>query len=167
MVLVRTALANDVSFMKRMLYEAANRPGERWPPLNESMQEPRNVRFWHGWMTRAGDVGVIAEIDHVPVGAAWIRLMGDGEHGPDDDPDVPLLAIGVDHAYRGQRIGTELMRSLLDAAARNNQVRCIDLTTGSFNTAAVRLYHGEGFRDVSHNEATIRMRVTLHVDRTP
>ena len=59
------------------------------------------------------------------------------------------------------------MRSLLDAAARNNQVRCIDLTTGSFNTAAVRLYHGEGFRDVSHNEATIRMRVTLHVDRTP
>ena len=29
-VLVRTALANDVSFMQRMLYEATNRPGEQW-----------------------------------------------------------------------------------------------------------------------------------------
>jgi ribosomal protein S18 acetylase RimI-like enzyme len=159
-VVVRTALADDLSFMQRMLYEAANNPGEHWPPFDESMQEPRNLRFWRGLMARAGDLGVIAEMDHVPVGAAWMRMMGEGERGPDDDPDVPVLAIGVEHAYRGQGIGTELMRLLLDAA-RHNRVRCIDLTTGSFNTAAVRLYHGQGFRDIGYNQDTIRMRVTL------
>ena len=160
MVLVRRALADDLSFMQRMLYEAANKPGEQWPTFDESMHEPRNVRFWRGVMERAGDLGVIAEIDRVPVGAAWMRMMREGERGPDDDPDVPLLAIGVEQLYRGQGVGTELMRSLLEAARRDG-VRCIDLTTGSFNTSAVRLYHRQGFRDTGYNQNSIRMRITL------
>jgi len=160
MVLVRAALADDLPFMQRMLYEAANKPGERWPSFDDSMREPRNERHWRGWMTRTGDLGVIAEIDEVPVGAAWIRIMRAGERGPLDAPDVPVLAIGVEHAHRGRGLGSELMRSLLDLA-RQSQVHSIDLTTGSFNTAAVRLYHREGFRDVGYYEDTIRMRLTL------
>jgi ribosomal protein S18 acetylase RimI-like enzyme len=159
-VVVRSALADDLFFIQRMLYEAANKPGEQWPPFDESMQEPRNLRFWRGWMARAHDLGVIAEVDDVPVGAAWIRTMGEGERGPHDDPDVPVLAIGVERAHRGQGLGTALMRSLLDAA-RHNHVRCIDLTTGSFNAAAATLYRGQGFRDTGYYGDAIRMRATL------
>ena len=111
-------------------------------------------------MTRDGDLGVIAEVDHVPVGAAWIRIMGEGERGPQDDPEVPLLAIGVDREHRGRGIGSKLMRSLLDVA-RTAEVRAIDLTTGSFNAPAVRLYHRCGFEDVASNGGTVRMRATL------
>ena len=39
---VRAALADDLPFIQRMLYEAANRPGEDWPALEASIQEPRN-----------------------------------------------------------------------------------------------------------------------------
>jgi hypothetical protein len=40
-------------------------------------------------MTRAGDIGVIAELARTPVGAAWARRMRDNELRPLDDPAVP------------------------------------------------------------------------------
>jgi ribosomal protein S18 acetylase RimI-like enzyme len=49
---------------------------------------------------------------------------------------------------------------LLDVA-RAAEVRAIDLTTGSFNAPAVRLYHRCGFEDVGSFGDTIRMRATL------
>jgi ribosomal protein S18 acetylase RimI-like enzyme len=143
-----------------MLYEAANKPGEPWPSFEDSLNEPRNRRFWRGLMTRDGDLGVIAEIEGLAVGAAWIRVMGEDERGPDDDADVPVLAIGIEREYRGRGIGTTLIRSLLDLA-RVRRVRAIDLTTGSFNTPAVRLYHRCGFQDVGVHGETIRMRAIV------
>jgi ribosomal protein S18 acetylase RimI-like enzyme len=157
---IRAALPSDIEFLQRMLYEAANKPGEPWPSLDQSMAEPRNRRFWDGLMTRDSDLGVIAEVEGLPVGAAWIRAMGEGERGPDDDPDVPVLAIGVEREHRGRGIGSTLMQSLLDLA-RASGIRAIDLTTGSFNAPAVRLYHRSGFQDVGSSGNTIRMRATL------
>ncbi|MBI2709354.1 MAG: GNAT family N-acetyltransferase [Actinobacteria bacterium] len=69
-VRVRPATTADLEFVKRMLYEAANRPGDRWPSFEDSMAEPRNQRFWRDW-SRPGDVAVIAEAADRPVGAAW------------------------------------------------------------------------------------------------
>ena len=57
---VRPALDEDLPFLRRMLYEAANRPGTPWPAFDVSMEEARNRRFWSGWM-REGDIGVVAE----------------------------------------------------------------------------------------------------------
>jgi ribosomal protein S18 acetylase RimI-like enzyme len=156
---VRAATASDLSFVKRMLYEAANRPGDEWPPFEDSMREPRNVRFWRGF-PRAGDVGVVAEDDGAPVGAAWIRAFSGDELGPVDDAAVPVLAIGVAERYRGRGIGGLLIQALL-AQARGCGVQAIDLTTGDFNEAAVRLYHSSGFQDVARFGDAIRMRLIL------
>lgn len=69
---VHTAEERDLEFLQRMLYEAANRPGDDWPPLEECVNEARFRRFWVSW-PRAGDIGVVARDRGAPIGAAWIR----------------------------------------------------------------------------------------------
>jgi ribosomal protein S18 acetylase RimI-like enzyme len=157
---VRVAVESDLTFVQRMLYEAANTPGEQWPRFEDSMQEPRNRRFWIGLTTRPGDLGVIAEYSDTPIGAAWVRRMGKGERLPFDDPEIPVLAIGVERDHRGRGVGALLLSSLLNQA-RRARIRAIDLTAGSFNDAAIRLYHAHGFTDVGSYGDAIRMRALL------
>jgi ribosomal protein S18 acetylase RimI-like enzyme len=157
---VRPAVVSDLPFVRRMLYEAANNPGEQWPRFDESMREPRNRRFWAALMTRRGDLGVIAEQSDTPIGAAWIRRMGKGERVPFDDPEVPVLVIGAELDHRGQGVGALLLSSLLEQA-RQTGIRAIDLTVGSFNEAARSLYQTYGFTDVGTYGEAIRMRALL------
>jgi ribosomal protein S18 acetylase RimI-like enzyme len=167
-VSVRSATVDDLSFVQRMLYEAANRPGEEWPSFEESMEAPRNSRFWRQWL-RQGDDAVIAEAVGRPIGAAWIRQFSGPELGPRDDADVPLLAIGVEADWRGRGVGGVLVEALLEAA-RASGVESIDLTVGSFNEAGLRLYRSAGFVETERVEArpgsyTIRMRAHLRSRR--
>jgi ribosomal protein S18 acetylase RimI-like enzyme len=156
---VREATAADLPFVQRMLFEAANRPGDDWPPFEDSMREPRNVRFWTGF-PRPGDIGMVAEDGGIPVGAAWIRAFSGEDLGPVDDPAVPVLAIGVAEGCRGRGVGGRLMNAVI-AQARNSGVQAIDLTTGDFNEAAVRLYHSCGFQDTARFGDAVRMRLRL------
>jgi ribosomal protein S18 acetylase RimI-like enzyme len=159
-LIVRDARPDDRGFVQRMLYEAVNRPGTDWPTFEDCMEEPRNRRHWIGLMTRSGDRGVVAELARRPVGAAWVRRMRGNELRPLDDPAVPVLAIAVESEYRGRGIGGRLMTALLDRA-RDAGTSAIDLDTGSFNEAAVRLYHSQGFVDTGHYGEGIRMRIVL------
>jgi ribosomal protein S18 acetylase RimI-like enzyme len=111
-------------------------------------------------MTREGDVGVIAELFRAPVGAAWVRRMRDDELRPLDDPVVPVLAIAVESEYRGRGVGGRLMTALLERVRSTGTV-AIDLDTGSFNEAAVKLYHSRGFVDTGYYREGIRMRIVL------
>jgi ribosomal protein S18 acetylase RimI-like enzyme len=159
-LIIRDASPVDLGFVQRMLYEAANRPGTDWPSLEDCIEEPQNRRHWIGLMTRAGDLGVIAELSGTPVGAAWIRRMRDDELRPLDDPAVPVLAIGVESGYRGRGIGGRLMTALV-GRARDAGTWAIDLDTGSFNEAAIKLYHSRGFVDVGRYGDGIRMRIVF------
>jgi GNAT superfamily N-acetyltransferase len=156
---VRAALADDLLFIQRMLYEAANRPGEDWPAFEASIQEPRNLRFWRDWM-RPGDLGVVAERSRVPVGAAWLRVFSGKELGPWDDPGIPVLAIGVERSSRGVGVGRSLMRALIDTALTRG-VPAINLTTGTFNEVAMHLYHACGFENVAQHEEAVKMSLAL------
>jgi hypothetical protein len=89
-LIVRDATRDDLGFMQRMLYQAANRPGNDWPTFEDCMEEPRNRRHWVGLMTRAGDVGVIGELSRAPVGAAWVRRMSDDDRGPLNEAAIKL-----------------------------------------------------------------------------
>ena len=156
---VRDATASDISFIQEMLYEAANRPGDNWPPLDESIRKSGNFRFWRDW-PRPGDIGVIAEADRAPVGAAWIRHFEGEDLAPWDESGVPVLAIGVVDRFRDKGIGRGLLDALI-ARASSEQVRAIDLATGTFNERAVHLYHALGFRDTNRSGHAIGMRLTL------
>lgn len=145
--------------MQRMLYEAANRPGDTWPPLDECINQPRNRRFWVGW-PREGDIGVIAEAAGVAIGAAWIRRFSDPELSPADDPGTPVLAIAVEAGYRGRGVGSALLTELLRAASSAG-VTAINLTTGLFNEDALRLYRAHGFEEVFRRGDSLKMRAVL------
>jgi hypothetical protein len=90
-LIVRDARPDHLGFVQRMLYEAVNRPGDDWPTFKDCMEEPRNRRHWIGFMTRAGDLGIVAELARRPVGAAWVRRMHGNELRSLDDPGVPVL----------------------------------------------------------------------------
>ena len=72
---IRPAAADDLGFLREMLYEAASWNPD-WPreSMEEVLAEPVLSRYVLGW-GRSGDAGVIAEVDGTPVGAAWHRLF--------------------------------------------------------------------------------------------
>jgi ribosomal protein S18 acetylase RimI-like enzyme len=109
---------------------------------------------------REGDIGVVAEDGTILVGAAWIRRFAGEELSPIDDEGVPVLAIGVEHDYRGRGVGGLLMDALIEQA-RASGVRTISLTTGLFNQAAVRLYSGRGFVEVLRRGEGVKMVLVL------
>jgi hypothetical protein len=110
-VIVRLATVGDLPFIQRMLYEAANRPGDEWPSFEASMSDDRNRRFWMSWQ-REGDIGIVAEYGSTPVGAAWIRSFSGSDLPPIDDPDIQVLAIGIEETFRSQGIGGLMMNAL-------------------------------------------------------
>jgi ribosomal protein S18 acetylase RimI-like enzyme len=159
-ITLREAGPSDVEFLKEMLYQAANRPGEAWPPFDECINLERNRRFWMEW-PRPADIGVIAEeSERLAVGAAWIREFQPQERlSPYDEPGVPELAIAVRDGYRGKRIGDALMDRLIRCASERG-LTAISLSTGTFNTAALRLYERHGFREIARRDEAVRMKWT-------
>ena len=138
---MRPADARDVPLLRAMLYEACAWRGDpRFPPLEEALKLPDVARYVDGW-GRAGDFGVIAEGD---VGAAWIRLFTDDDHGYGFvAAEVPKLSIGVSLDALGRGVGTALLAELL-ARAEAAGHRSISLSVETDNPA-VRLYERCGF----------------------
>jgi ribosomal protein S18 acetylase RimI-like enzyme len=124
-----------------MLYEAfAWRGDPRFPPLDEALARPEIARYVDGW-GRAGDVGVVA---HGDVGAAWVRLFTDDDHGYGFvAADIPELSIGVAKEARGRGVGTALLEELL------TRVGNVSLSVETDNPA-VRLYERLGFVRVGY-----------------
>ena len=75
MLQLRELGPDDAEFLGEMLYAALF-----WTPLKERLPielvlaHPEISIFHEGW-GRPGDTGLVAEIDGVPVGAAWYRLF--------------------------------------------------------------------------------------------
>jgi ribosomal protein S18 acetylase RimI-like enzyme len=95
---------------------------------------------------RPGDLGIAAFERRAgeAVGCAWLRLLigADRGYGYIDD-ETPELALGVVPAHRGQGVGTELLRLLLEEAYA--LVPAVTLSV-RMDSPAIRLYERFGFR---------------------
>jgi GNAT superfamily N-acetyltransferase len=149
---IRRATAEDGPFMADMLVEAANWSAD-WKKKSRRrvLSAPATAHYVAGW-PRDTDLGVVAEADGEPVGAAWLRFL------PADDPgygfvapDVPELTIGVAADWRGRGVGRALLRALA-GQARSAGVRQISLSVERKNFAQ-RLYLSEGYRVVDSSDA--------------
>lgn len=143
-MLLRDATADDEPFLWEMLtYAASMTPGG--PASVEDAKADAGLPWYvAGWMRRAGDLGVVAIDDGgSPLGAAWVRLL-DGEPHPHKvaTRDVPELAIGVDPAHRGRRIGATLLDALVERARGRYPALALSVREGN---PSVRLYERAGF----------------------
>lgn len=93
---IRRATADDAGFLADMLLAAVNW-SPQWKPRTrrQVLTDPRTAHYVADW-PRPGDLGVVAEADAVPVGAAWLRFFPASDPGYGfTAPDVPELTIGV------------------------------------------------------------------------
>jgi GNAT superfamily N-acetyltransferase len=115
---IRRAVAGDGEFLADMLVAAVNWSPE-WKPKSRRrvLSDPRTARYIAGW-PRGTDLGVIAEADSAPVGAAWVRYFSaDAPAYGFVRPDVPELTIGVAASWRGRGVGRDLLQAIAAAAA--------------------------------------------------
>jgi ribosomal protein S18 acetylase RimI-like enzyme len=135
----------DEPLVWRMLYEAA-RVAEDGRLSHETIRLDRYLAKYAKTWGRSGDLGVAAfeRCSGEPVGCTWLRLLigADRSDGYIDD-HTPELAIGVVPAHRGQGVGTELLRRLVEAA--RTRVPAVTLTVRD-GSPAIRLYERFGFR---------------------
>ncbi|HZC60111.1 MAG TPA: GNAT family N-acetyltransferase [Streptosporangiaceae bacterium] len=149
---VRRAAAEDGPFMADMLVEAANWSAD-WKKKSRRrvLSAPATAHYIAGW-PRDSDLGVIAEADGAPVGAAWLRFLPAADQGYGFvAPGVPELTIGVAGDWRGRGVGRALLRALA-GQARSVGIRQISLSVERKNFAQ-KLYFSEGYQVVDSSDA--------------
>ena len=138
----RPLLPDDQSRLWDWLHVALWDPPPAGPRPREVLRHPGVSIYAQGW-GREGDVGVVAEVDGVPVGACWMRLIRGGSGLGYVDDETPQLGIALQPAYRGRGFGRRLMLAALEAA-RAHGYRQVSLTVHPQNPA-IALYESCGF----------------------
>ena len=155
----RPATRDDEPLLWTMLYHVIHVAPGAAPPPEDIVRGPELSRYVEGWSD--DDLGVFAELEGEPLGAAWLRLLTGERRGYGYVADnVPELAVAVLPQWRGRGVGSALLRRLL-LAARERHTR-VSLSVNAANPAR-RLYERLGFRDVEPRSAAIVM--VLDLDR--
>ena len=147
---IRPATRDDAAFLKTMLYEAA-RWNPDWPfePMETVLAEPVLVRYHEEW-GRAGDGGAVAELDGVPVGAAWYRQFTPDAPGYGFvDEKTPELSIAVQPLHRRKGIGEALIRAA-KVQAREEGFQSLSLSVAVHNRSRM-MYQRSGFEKVAED----------------
>jgi GNAT superfamily N-acetyltransferase len=159
-IAIRLATADDRAFIDSMVVEAVNwNPAH--PPLSPEAiaADPVFARYVAGW-PRPSDIGVVAEVDGSPVGAAWLRFFDGTDPGYGFIADtIPELSIGVVAGWRGRGVGGLLIEDLA-TIARARGIASISLSVEAANPAR-RLYERIGFRTVVAEGDALTMRLDL------
>jgi len=130
---------HDHPLLEDFLYHAIFvPPGEAMPPRG-LIFAPEIYVYIKGFGGK-DDTGVVAEAGGKVVGAAWARIIPAYGHL---DEDTPELAISILPEYRGQGIGTDLMRHLFTLLRQRGYART-SLSVQQDNPA-VRFYQRLGY----------------------
>lgn len=109
----------------------------------EVLQSPHVRIYAEGW-GRAGDVGVVAQVDGVDAGACWMRLLPEGVGLAYVDMRTPQLGIALEPEFQHKGHGRPMMLAALDAARAAGYVQ-VSLTVHPENPA-IAMYERCGFR---------------------
>jgi GNAT superfamily N-acetyltransferase len=113
------------------------------------LRDPRVARYVDRWGA-PGDRGLIALVDGIEVGAAWLRCFTARVPGYGYvDDQTPELSTAVLSAYRGKGIGSQLIERLIKGAPS------VSLSCDPANPAW-RLYLRLGFEPLPDGRTMLR-----------
>ena len=138
---------DEYPLLDEFLYQAIFIPKGVEPPPREIVRQPELQVYVHNFGQIDGDDCLAAECEGKVVGAVWVRIMHDYGH---IDDETPSFAISLLPHYRGQGIGTALMRAMLERLAQKG-VKQVSLAVQKENYA-VSMYRKCGFEVVDENE---------------
>ena len=144
---IRRLRENEAELLKEFVYEAIFIPEGVEPPDRSIIEQPELSLYYDGFGTGPADHCLVAEVDGKVVGAVWTRIMNDYGH---IDDETPSFAISLYREYRGQGIGTAMMRKMLELL-KNQGWKKASLAVQKENYA-VRMYEAVGFRTVDEND---------------
>ena len=144
---IRKMTVSEYPMLNDFLYEAIFIPDGIEPPPRNIITSPE----LHIYVDRFGelkdDFALVAEVEKKVVGAVWVRIMNDYGH---IDDKTPSLAISLYKEYRGQGIGTDMMKEMLSLLKAHGYKR-VSLSVQKTNYA-VEMYRKIGFDIVRGNE---------------
>ena len=143
---IREIRQEEYAILDEFLYEAIFIPeGVEAPPKSIIKQPELQVQVSD--FGKKDDCCLVAEVDGKIIGAVWTRIMNDYGHV---DDSIPSFAISLYKDFRGQGIGTALMKEMI-ASLRGRGYKKASLAVQKANYA-YRLYLKVGFIVVDENE---------------
>jgi ribosomal protein S18 acetylase RimI-like enzyme len=138
---IREMTAQEYPLLDDFLYEAIFVPEGVDPPSKSIITAPELQVYVKGFGASKDDFALVAEVENKIIGAVWVRIMNDYGH---IDDKTPSLAISLYKKYRGQGIGSSLIKEML-SLLQVHDYKCVSLSVQKANYAA-KLYQKIGFR---------------------
>ena len=145
-MLLRTLRKEEIELLKDFLYEAIFIPEGVEPPDRSIIEQPELSIYYDDFGSGNADNCIVAEDNGKVIGAVWTRIMNDYGHV---DNDTPSFAISLYKEYRGQGIGTELMRKMISLLKEQGYKKA-SLAVQKANYA-VKMYKKVGFKIIDEN----------------
>lgn len=138
---IRKMTAQEYPLLDDFLYEAIFVPEGVEPPSKSIITAPELQIYVKDFGTSKDDFSLVAEVENKIIGTVWVRIMNDYGH---IDDRTPSLAISLYKKYRGQGIGSSLIKEMLSLLQAHGYKR-VSLSVQKANYAA-KLYQKIGFR---------------------
>ena len=155
-MILRRIEKNEIDLLRDFLYEAIFIPEGVDPPPRDIIDQPELRLYYEDFGSGRADNAIVAEDDGKVVGAVWTRIMNDYGHV---DDDTPSFAISLYKEYRGQGIGTDLMKEMLELLKTQGYEKA-SLAVQKANYA-VKMYEMVGFEVVDENDEEFIMVCNL------
>ena len=144
---IRKMTVPEYPLLSDFLYEAIFIPNGIKPPPRDIIASPELQIYVERFGALKDDFALVAEIEGKIVGAVWVRIMNDYGH---IDEETPSLAISLYKEYRGQGIGTNMMKEML-SLLKTHGYKSVSLSVQKANYAA-EMYRKIGFEIARENE---------------
>lgn len=145
--IIRKMKKHEYPLLNDFLYEAIFVPEGMEAPPRDIINKPELQVYVSRFGSQKDDLCMVAETEGKIVGAVWVRDMKD--YGNIGD-GIPSCAISLYKEYRGNGIGTELMKTMLEEL-KSRGCKKASLSVQKKNYAA-KMYQKLGFEIVEENE---------------
>lgn len=153
---IRKMTVPEYPLLNDFLYEAIFIPDGIKPLPRDIIASPELQIYVERFGTLKDDFALAAEIKGKIAGAVWVRIINDYGH---IDDETPSLAISLYKEYRGQGIGTNMMKEMLSLLKTHGYKR-VSLSVQKANYAA-EMYRKIGFEIVRENKEEWIMEYNL------